>query len=159
MSKIEMFTAGDTEDQRVGIEQGSHWEEVSTDEDCHEESQQADAKLKAQLPRSAFAWLKDSGTGLHCKVREIQDFNRLLDFCDCLLVLCSSVMSLKQILCHDHMQKECFLFIMSKKSLLICACLLAVFEQSVEELMEGAQKYYEDVALPKLVCKTLVPSL
>jgi hypothetical protein len=40
---------------------------------------------------------------------------------------------------------------MSKKSLLICACLLAVFEQSVEELIEGAQKYYEDVALPKLV--------
>jgi hypothetical protein len=30
-------------------------------------------------------------------VREIQDFNWLLDFCDCLLVLCSSAMSLKQI--------------------------------------------------------------
>lgn len=92
-----MFTAGDTEEQTVGIEQASHWEEVSTNEDPHEESQETNAMLKAQLPHTAFAWLKDSGTGLHCKVRKIQDFNQLLDFCDCLLVLCSSVMSLKQI--------------------------------------------------------------
>jgi hypothetical protein len=40
MSKIEMFTAGDTEEQTVGIEQASLWEEVSTNEDPHEESQE-----------------------------------------------------------------------------------------------------------------------